>query len=447
MSNVFYFFSKPARISIHTKVTKHAFYQRCLALKSRTGNALIYFMVVILCALSTMAPDHVAGAEFRVQTGIALSEEYNDNIFLVPEKMEYDYIARISPSINIIYNVPFWDWKVDYHYDYLHYDRHHITQDQTHTLNFANHTRIIDEYIFLDIRDNYARVSLDPTRDYTQESTFVNQTDRNTLTVNPYFIVRPTSQMTVTTGYSYSNIWYKDPTAIDQTEDIVYTGLQQDLSQRSHMTAGIIHTQNRNSVQDYTQDEVYLGQTYEYIENSTLSIRIGNSWFDFKGAGKTSQVYWDANFKHRYSTMTVTYETGMRFIPDPSLIVRREDRYLATVSKDVERTSLLVSGGLLEYRNITNKHLESSSYQVNGSMSHAITTKSKIILNLGAERLKDYLVYTTTDIYLTGVRFEHLAAENLTLALDYRYTNVYSPDVYSSNYVNNRFLVEIRMAF
>ena len=68
-------------------------------------------------------------------------------------------------------------------------------------------------------------------------------------------------------------------------------------------------------------------------------------------------------------------------------------------------------------------------------MSHAITTKSKIILDLGAERLKDYLVYTKVDRYLTGVRFEHLAAENLTLALDYRYTNVYSSDVYSDNYV------------
>jgi hypothetical protein len=404
-------------------------------------------MVVLLSALSTMAPDHVAGAELRIQPGIALSEEYNDNIFLVPEKMEYDYITRIAPSINIKYKGPFWDWDIDYVYDYLRYARHHISQDQTHTLNLANHTRIIDEYIFLDIRDNYARVSLDPTRDYTQESTFVNQTDRNTLTVNPYFIVRPTSQMTVTTGYFYSNTWYKDPTAIDQSEDIVYTGLQEDLSQRSHLTAGIRHTQNRNRVQDYMQDEVYLGQTYEYVENSTLSVTAGNSWFDYKGAGKTSQVYWDVNFKHRYSTMTVTYETGMRFIPDPNLIVRREDRYLATVMRAVERTSLLVSGGLIEYRNITNKHLESSSYQVSGTMSHAITTKSKIILDLGVERLKDYLVYTKVDRYLTGVRFEHLAAENLTLALDYRYTNVYSSDVYSDNYVNNRFSVEIRMAF
>ncbi len=46
-----------------------------------------------------------------------------------------------------------------------------------------------------------------------------------------------------------------------------------------------------------------------------------------------------------------------------------------------------------------------------------------------------------------GARFEHLFTENLTLALDYRYTNVYSPDVYVYNYFNNRFSVELRKVF
>ncbi len=404
-------------------------------------------MVMILGALSTMAPYSVEGAEFRIQPSITLNEEYNDNIFLVPENRSYDYISRIAPSLDIKYKAPFWDWDVKYLYDYYRFARHHISQDQTHTLNLENHTRIIDQYIFLDIRDNYAKVSLDPARDYTQESTFVNQTDQNTLTVNPYFIIRPTSQMTVTTGYTYENIWYKDPTAIDQTNDIVYTGLQQNLTQRSIMTAGFRHTQNKNRIREYTQDDVYLGQKYEYVENSTISVQVGNSWFDNKGAEKTSQVYWDASLMHRYSTMTVTYETGMRFIPDPNVILRREDRYLATVRKAVDRTSLTVSGGLIENRNIINKHLESSNYYVKGTMSHAITTTSKIILDLGVYRLKDYLLHAKTDRYLTGVRFEHLAAKNLTLAMDYRYTNLYSPEAYSNNYFNNRFSVEIRKVF
>ncbi|MGC1453907.1 MAG: TIGR03016 family PEP-CTERM system-associated outer membrane protein [Nitrospirota bacterium] len=394
-----------------------------------------------------MTPYYAEGAEFRIQPSITLGEEYNDNIFLVPENRSYDYISRIAPSISLMYKAHLWDWDVNYLYDYRYFARYYIKEDRTHALNLANHTRIIDEYVFLDLRDNYARISIDPTRDYTQESTFVNQTDRNTLTVNPYFITRPTSQMTVTTGYSYSNTWYKDPTAIDETEHDVYTGLQQELSQRMIMIAGVKHTLDKNRLQEYTQDDVFLGQKYEYVANSTLSIRVGNSWFDNKGAEKTSQVFWDASFIHRYSTMTVTYETGLRFIPDPILILRREDRYLATISKAVERSSLSVSGGLIEYRNVINKHLETSSYQVTGTLNHALTTKSKIILDLGAYRLKDYLVHAKTDRYLTGARFEHLLAENLTLALDYRYTNVYSPDVYSYNYFNNRFSFELRKVF
>ncbi len=374
-------------------MTKHAFYRHCLTLKSGNGEAPIWFLLVSLIILLYTVPDNVEASEYRIQPSISLGEEYNDNIFLVPENRSYDYISRITPAISIMYKAPLWDWNVNYFYDYRYFARYYIREDKTHSLNLANHTRIIDEYVFLDIGDNYARVSIDPTRDYTQESTFVNQTDRNTLTVNPYFIMRPTSQMTVTTGYGYSNTWYKDPTAIDETSHVVYTGLQQELSQRANMTAGIRHTQNKNRLQEYSQDDVFLGQKYEYVENSILSVTVGNSWFDIKDAEKTSQVYWDASLTHRYSTMTVTYETGLRFIPDPILILRREDRYLATISKSVERTSLSVSGGLIEYRNVINKHLETSSYQVTGTLSHAVTTRSKILLDLGAYRLKDYLAY------------------------------------------------------
>jgi hypothetical protein len=407
-------------------------------------------MIIILSSLLTTVPDYAVGAEFRIQPGITLGEEYNDNIFLSPQDRSADFISRLAPSLNMLYKGPLWDWDVRAFYEYRYYVRYHddVKQSNIPSLNLINHTRIKDEYIFLDIRENYSKVSLDPTRDFTQESAFINQTDTNVLTLNPYFIIRPTSQMTVTTGYTYLNTWYKDPAAIDQVDNTVYTGFQQDLSQRSIMTVGIIHDQNKNRIQDFTRDDAYLGYQYEYVKNSTLSVKVGNSWFNDKtNAVRITQVFWDANLTHRYSTMTVTYETGLRFIPDPFLILRREDRYLATIRKDVERTSLVVSGGLIEFRNIKNKHLEDSDYRVNGTLSHAITTKSTIILNLGADWYKYYLAYTQTTRYLTGVRFEHLAAEHLTLALEYRYSNVYSPEVYSNNYFNNRFSVELRSVF
>jgi len=415
---------------------------------SRCG-ALISIAVITLGAMWIMAPNDAEGSEFRIQSGIVIGEEYNDNIFLSPQDMSSDFISRIVPSIKFLYKAPLWDWDVSASYEYRYYSRFHdyVTNSDIPNLNLANHTRINDEYIFLDVKDTYSKTSLDPTRNFTQESAFVNQTDTNVLTVDPYFIMRPTSRMTVTTGYTYLNTWYKDPKAIDQTTNTVYTGFQQEMSQRSNITAGIRHTENTNRIQDYTQDDVYLGQHYEYVENSILSVTIGNTWFHRKAAERISQVTWDVSLIHRYSTMTVSYETGLRFIPDPQKVSTREDRYQVTVKRDVERTALGLSGGIFEYRNIINKHLENSTYLVAGTLSHAITTKLKIILNLEADWYKNYFAYTKTERRLTGAGFEYLAAENITAAFSYQYTNAYSPDVYSNNYFNNRYSVELRMVF
>jgi uncharacterized protein (PEP-CTERM system associated) len=227
----------------------------------------------------------------------------------------------------------------------------------------------------------------------------------------------------------------------------VYSGLQQELSRRSILTAGIRHTQNRNSVQSYTQDDVYLGQRYEYEENSTLAGTIGNSWFNIQGVERITQITWDASWTHRYSIMTVSFETGLRFVPDPLLILRREDRYLATIRRDVERTSLAVSGGLIEYREVRHKNLQDTIYRLAGTISHAITTKTKIKLDLTMDRIDDNQAGTSTERYLSGVRLERQLGETFTLALDYRYTNVYSEEIYSDNYYNYRFSVELRKVF
>jgi uncharacterized protein (PEP-CTERM system associated) len=118
-----------------------------------------------------------------------------------------------------------------------------------------------------------------------------------------------------------------------------------------------------------------------------------------------------------------------------------------TVKKDSERSSIAVSGGLIEYREAIHKNLENTIYRLTGAISHNITTKSKFTLDLTAERLDDNQTGASTERYLTGVRFEYLAQEQLTLAIDYRYTNVYSSDISSETYDNNRFTVELRKVF
>jgi hypothetical protein len=394
-----------------------------------------------------MAPADVAGSEFRIQPGFAMSEEYNDNVLLTAGSKYDDYITRTAPSLSAVYRAPNWEWDVDYNFNYLYYAKRTTQNDSSYTLNFVNKNKIIENVLFLDVRDQYSRVSLDVTRDYTKESNFVNQSDMNLLTINPYFVLKPLSQMSLTTGYIYMDTWYKDPLAIDRTDHIGYADVRQEISPRSAMIAGVRHTLDINTVEGFTQDDLYLGQYYEYAENSTVTFKAGNTWFNFEGKGRVSQVFWEATITQRYPTVTVTYETGLRFIPDPLLNLRREDRYLATIRKDVERTSLVVSGGYIEYREAEHNNLENTSYRLTGTISHNFTTKSKLTLDLAAERLDDNQAGTSIETYRTGVRVEYLAQEMLTLALDYRYTNVYSPDNYSATYDNNRFMVELRKVF
>jgi hypothetical protein len=446
-------------------VINHVSNQSCLSPNNRTGSTVIFFIVAVLTALSTMFPCAGEGAEYQIHPAVTLGEEYNDNIFLTPENESSDFISRITPAVTVVYGTPLWDWNVNALYEYRYYARYHdnVPENYIPNLSLTNHTRIKDQYMYLDIREYYSRTSVSPIRDYTQESAFVNQTDRNLLTVNPYFISRPTSQITVTTGYNYSNTWYKDPRAVDQVTHTIYTGLQQDLTLRTFMTYGIRHALNKNKRLDYTQDDVYVGFTREYVQNSTFAATIGNTWFHSQLAPSIAsqqsvtvpqnitQITWDVNLTHRYSTMTVIYETGLRFIPDPyQARPRREDRYMATLRRDVPRTSISASGGLFNYRDIIGKHLQSSVYRLSGSISHAITSKSTIIFNLSSDWTKDYQgTYSTQQRYITNARLEHLLKETLTLSLEYRYSYLYdpTPNHYWNNYTNNRISVELRKVF
>jgi hypothetical protein len=111
---------------------------------------------------------------------------------------------------------------------------------------------------------------------------------------------------------------------------------------------------------------------------------------------------------------------------------------VATIKRDAE--DLLLSGGV-EYRDA---ELNTSRARATGWMEHAmhkIQNRHASIERLGTTG--PYVI----DRYLTGARYEYVSKENLTLAFDYRWTNVYSPDVYAVNYYNNRYTVELRKSF
>jgi uncharacterized protein (PEP-CTERM system associated) len=193
--------------------------------------------------------------------------------------------------------------------------------------------------------------------------------------------------------------------------------------------------------------ELFAGFVYSYATDSKSWFTIGNSWFAFGTADEASQVVWDAGISQKSGKYSYSFAAKLTYVEDPFLIVRREDRYVATINRDTERTSLGISAGRYEYRDAVTKHLENTRYALTGTISHASTQASKIIYDLSIGRIEDNVLDQHTAVYLGGVRFEYMPSATLTVALQYRYADAYSPDVYTENYDSNRIMVEIKKTF
>jgi hypothetical protein len=386
--------------------------------------------------------------KFTVLPSLAVSEEFNDNVYLTRYNKIYDYITRAVPAFALDYKTSFWNWHLDAAYDYRYYARHTVTGDSTYLINFSNHSELIKNFFFLDVTDTYNRVSLTTSRDFTQQSLFVNQTDENIFTVNPYIMRKSESRFTPIVGYKYVNTWYKESTGISTVDSIAYAEMLTDLSSKMTFTTGVQYTQDRNSVQDYDKADVYAGPKYTYAQDSYFYALTGVSFLTFQfQSGTTTHMIWDWGITHRYSTITVSYEMKSGYIPDPTRIIRRLDSYVATLSKTTPRDTLEVSAGLYEYRNAATNHLENTNYTLEGTLKHALSPILTIFLDETIERLDDNVANTTIAYWHSDIRLERRTLADLLLTLEYMYTNSYSHDSYLDNYVNNRLIVGLTKHF
>ncbi len=384
---------------------------------------------------------------FMVLPSITVSEEYNDNIFLTRYNKLDDYITRVIPAFTLDYKTSLWNWHLDAAYDYRYYAKGTKKGDTTYFVNLQNHTELINNFFFIDVLDTYDRTSLSVSRDFTQQSLFVNQTDENIFTVNPYFVLRSESRFTPIFGYRYVNTWYKQSSAISTVDNIGYAEMITDLSTKMTFTIGVQYTQDTNKVEDYNKTDVYAGPKYTYAPDSYIYGLIGESFLDFEFQNSTKHVIWDAGFSHRYSTSTLAFQMKSGYIHDPERILRRQDLYVATFTREIPRTSFSVSAGLYEYRNAVTNHLQNTTDQLTGEISHALSPPLKIVLNETIQRLEDNELNTTISLWESRIRLERRILEKLTGAMTYWYTNSYSHNSYFDNYVNNRFAVELKWIF
>lgn len=408
----------------------------------------VFWFLMGQAFLFTVWPDDAGAADVKAQPSITLSEEYNDNVFLTRYNKLDDYITEVVPAFSIDYKTAFWNWHLDLAYDYRYYAKGTVSGDRTYRINLLNHTELIHNLFFIDLSDKYDRVSLNPARDFTTQSTFINQTDTNVFTFNPYLIFRSESRFTPILGYMYVNTWYKSSTAISTVDHIGYAEMLTDLSSTMTFTTGVRYTQDLNKVQNYDRFDIYAGPKKTYAQDSYVYLLIGETFLTFQYENhSTKRTIWNAGIVHRYSTILAEFHTKSDYIPDPGNILRREDLYEASITKGVPRTSIAVLAGFYDYGDAHTNKRTNTTYKLTGTLSHAISPTSTLVLTETISRLEDYINNTTIALWESGIKLERRLSADLVMSLDYRYTNSYSHDSYQDNYVNNRFSVALNKRF
>lgn len=405
-------------------------------------------LTALIVSASSLAAE---AAGIKLEPSVMVGEEYNDNVFLRRNNRVEDFITTVSPNVRFLRNSALWDWDVNAAYFYRHYARGSFNDDNTWLVNAANRTRLIDQYLFLDVTDVYNRRSLNSARDYAQESSVVNQTDANTLFASPYFKLKFTEQTVLMLGYGYRNIWYRDSTAADQQEHFGYIRINQDISSRLTVTSEVLYDDQMfdqaGMRSRYRREDISVAPKYEYADGSIIAAKIGNSWWDFGSGKRNTQVFWEASITHRYVAILGSLMAGVSYVPDPLQQVLRLEQYAVSIRRDKDRLSLGLSGGMRQYRAIETKDLTQTQYFITANMGYQLTENMRMLLDATVDRINDELSHTATTRYLGGMRLEQLLLEKLMISLDYRYGKVYVPGDYLGSYDNNRVMLALKKIF
>lgn len=387
-------------------------------------------------------------AEFAIRPSIAVSEEFTDNVFETDVNKRSDFITRAVPGIDLKYRAPVLEWDLGYNFDYRYYIRQTRSDDNTHYLNTRGHLTLVDNLFFLDVTDNYQRVSLDITRDVTRESLFVDQSDQNIVTASPFFVIRPTTQTNLRFGYRYVNTWYKSPDAFDRTDHIGFAEGTYNVSTKMNVTGGYTFTRDLAAVNDYNKHDAYLGFRYEYADTSFLFGQGGGTWIKYSNNDSTFIApFWNAGIKHKFGSVVATINASVRYYEDPVRRTTQETSYSGAVDRDFKRGAAGVFISYAEFVDTEIDRLLTKSSTAGTKGRYELMKDLVANLSFEASRYdhKDTGSYTRRFFVDTGLSYSFV--KDLTCSLYYRFIDYYSPVIVTDNKQINRVILELRKTF
>jgi uncharacterized protein (PEP-CTERM system associated) len=195
---------------------------------------------------------HANAAEWRVNPRLDIRQTYTDNVKLAPRGSERsDFIADISPGLNISANGPGLKLKADYAFQYLRYVNDGKNSSTFHKLNAATNIDLIRNLFSFDGNASISQQSLSLTGPRATDNYAItdNRTTVRTVTASPYLHHDFRGFATSELRYTHTTVNTSTSAASSSRSDGFRVSMDSDPSFRT-LGWGINYNTQRNSLAD-----------------------------------------------------------------------------------------------------------------------------------------------------------------------------------------------------
>ena len=422
-----------------------------LSVPDRMKRVLLWGNFVASAAVACLADKPVLAADTEFRPSIAISEEFTDNLYELPNNKRTEFITRLQPGFTSRYQTAFWDWNLGYTLEYRRYERNNRSDTFFHNLNARGNIALVENFLFLDVSDTYRQVPVDVARNNTatENSRVANLTEQNNAAISPYMIWRLKGDNTLRTGYRYTDIRYSSSSGIDNQEHRAFADLTHALSAKFSLTAGYAFTRLESQTSNFNRHDLSGGFRYEYSEKSFVFGQIGNSWQQFDRGGDANYIFWNAGVTHDFNFLVATAETRVVPTVDPLSVSTKETSYSGRLEKTLERGMITLSSSYTEYENmrtnlIPDRHTLTISFMGRYEVLQNLTTSLTATGERFSRRSAADFPYRFTGVAGLSYAFK----DEIILGLTYTYiNNLMDPNAGAAAYQVNNALLELKKAF
>jgi hypothetical protein len=404
-------------------------------------SCISLFPIFLFCA-------QAEGGEFSIKPSIAVRQAYDDNIYLTKEDMESDFITSILPSFNMQYKSELWDLSSAYTLNWWYYWKLKQGKD-SHNLNLASQVRAIKNFFYIDISDIYSSAILNPRKPSTDNNLDTNRSDSNNGKISPYFKYQITPQLSASSGYRYTNIWYRDTNGINRQMHAGFATVEYKANPKLTTSLSAEYTYDRPETNTISlsshQAAAFIRALYMLTPQTDLDASLGYRWISFANRQRDNMILYTILLTHRFEgSGRIELKADSTFTPSPEL------GYLESYSEQLNfiyGETFIVNGGIFHR---IDRYLEQDEKDISYGLIAGIEYKLNPRLKCKASgRYEKYKVLPDDykrKTYGAYGEIYYMLMKNANMSLSYNYTRGVSR-IDTDDYWDNIIAVQVNITF